>query len=26
VSDFQTIIGREAKQQMMEISGKLPDA
>jgi tryptophan synthase beta chain len=26
VRDFQTIIGREAKQQMMEISGKLPDA
>jgi tryptophan synthase beta chain len=26
VRDFQTIIGREAKQQMMEITGKLPDA
>jgi len=26
VRDFQTIIGREARQQMMEMTGKLPDA
>jgi tryptophan synthase beta chain len=26
VRDFQTIIGREAKQQMLDKTGKLPDA
>jgi tryptophan synthase beta chain len=26
VRDFQSIIGREAKQQMFDINGKLPDA
>ncbi|VAW84215.1 Tryptophan synthase beta chain [hydrothermal vent metagenome] len=26
VRDFQTIIGREARQQMLEMTGKLPDA
>lgn len=26
VRDFQTIIGREAKQQMQEMTGRLPDA
>jgi tryptophan synthase beta chain len=26
VRDFQTIIGREAKQQMLDATGKLPDA
>ena len=26
VRDFQSVIGREIKQQMLEIEGKLPDA
>ena len=26
VRDFQTIIGREAREQMLELTGKLPDA